>query len=386
MPKLWTKPYVLTLCSVFTLSITMTIFMPLIPIYIKQIGADATLTGLIVSVYTFSALLFRPLFAVLIDKYDRKPFLVFGLVLILAACFSYRFAVAIGVLIMLRVVHGVGYGAASNSASTIIADIVPPQRRGQGIGYFGFVTAASLALGPAIGLLITHAFDIKTAFLCAAVIAAMGLIASGFISYSKPAAPAGQMKPRQHGGYEKSALPAALVMLLVAFAYSSVMTYLPAYAASIGIESISSFFVVYAVVLLLTRLCVDRITKNREISVVLIPGIIMMAGTYIMLGTVRTMPSFLLAAVLFAIGFGAVQPTLNAVVISACPVYKRGAANSTFFSAMDVGIGLGALIWGLVANKISYPAVYFGCLAFMALAVAAVVYMRKKTPRQAIQE
>lgn len=392
--KLWSKPYILNLIAIFAISITMTFFMPLLPIYIEMIGGSVSLAGLVVSIYTFAALVGRPFFAVLIDKYGRKPFLVMGLAFILAGCFFYRFIASIGVLLAIRVVHGIGYSAGSNAAATIAADVPPKERRSQGIGYYGFVTAASLALGPALGLLIMNHIDIKTAFAFTAVIAAVGLAAALFISYErKPEArheqsdnAAGEREAvgtgnTEHGlniGYEKTALPAALVMLLVAFAYSGIVTFLPAYAGTLGMHNISVYFITYAVVLLITRIIVDRFTKNRDISAVLLPGIALMAVAFVLLATGKTMPIFLAAAVFYAVGYGSVQPTLNAIVISLCAPSKRGAANSTFFSAMDLGIGLGALIFGVVSQMFGYSSVYFGCVGFMALAAAAYIILLKK--------
>ena len=393
-PKLWSMPYALTLVAICVVSITMTFFMPLLPIYIEMIGGNLSLAGLVVSVYTIAALISRPFFAILIDRFGRKPILLLGLALILLGCFFYRLVTLIGVLLLIRVIHGIGYSASTNATGTIVADIVPKERLAQGIGYYGFVTAASLALGPAAALLIFHSTDIKTAFAIAAAIAAFGLVASGFLSYEhQPAvqpsgesgvpAPTGStpltpQKPRLSFGYESTALPASLVMLFVAFAYSGIVTFLPAYAGTLGIAHISHYFIVYAVVLLGTRIFVDRITKTRHISVLLLPGILLMAAAFVLLGLGKTLPFFLLAAVFYGVGYGAVQPTLNALVISACPPTRRSAANSTFFSAMDLGIGLGAMAWGLLSHAFGYPAIFFSCIVFMALAAVAVLVLQQK--------
>jgi MFS family permease len=385
--KLWSLPYTLALVAICVISLTMTFMMPLLPIYIKMIGGNLSLAGLVVSIYTLAALISRPFFAIAIDRFGRKPILLLGLALILLGCFYYRLVTIIGVLMVIRIIHGIGYSASSNAAGTIVADVVPKERRGQGIGYYGFVTAASLALGPAAGLLILHNADINTAFAVAAIIAAFGLAASCFLSYeNKPAFRrlgavhtgstrlVREKQPLSYG-YEKSALPASLVMLFVAFAYSGIVTFLPTYAGTLGMEHISTYFLVYAAVLLITRLVVDRITIERDISVVLLPGILLMAAAFILLGFGKTLPSFLIAAVFYGVGYGSVQPTLNAMVISACAPAKRSAANSTFFSAMDLGIGLGAMAWGMVSQAFGYPAIFFGCIAFMVFAAVAIIVL-----------
>ena len=167
-------------------------------------------------------------------------------------------------------------------------------------------------------------------------------------------------------------------MLFVAVAYSGIVTFLPSYASTLGISNISIFFITYAAVLLITRLIVDRITKHRSISIVLLPGIFLMAVAFILLATLKTLPGFLIAAGFFRDWLGSVQPTLNAIVISLCEPHKRGAANSTFFSALDLGIGLGALAWGFVSKGFGYPAIFYGCIAFMILAALAVLVSSRK--------
>lgn len=392
--KLWSLQYILVLAAIGIISFTMTLFMPLMPIYIKAIGGNVSLAGLVVSIYTFSALLCRPFFAVLIDRYGRKPILVIGFILLVIGCFSYRFAAVISILMIVRAVHGIGYSASSNATSTIVADIIPRERRSQGIGYYGFVTAASLALGPAFGLLVMKNADIKTAFTVAAALAFLGLILSFFVSYEKKntaqytsedekknsSIKEGSKKSKINFGYEKTALPASLIMFFVAFAYSGIVTFLPTYAGTLGIEHISIYFITYAIVLLITRIIVDHITKKKDIRIVLMPGMILMVVAFILLGTVKTLPYLLVAAVFYAIGFGSVQPTLNAIVVSLCMPSRRGAANSTFFSSMDLGIGLGAFVWGLVSQQFGYSSIYFGCIVFMVLAMVSylILFIRKK--------
>lgn len=386
--KLWNQPYLLTLVEICVASLTMTFFMPLLPIYIKMIGGNISLAGLVVSIYTFVALISRPFFAILIDRYGRKSILLIGLALILVGCFLYSLVALIGLLLVIRVVHGMGYSATTNATGTIAADVIPAARRGQGFGYYGFVMTASLALGPAAALMIFKSSDIKMAFTVATVIAAIGMVVAFFISYErKPGlqpvasnqAPRGKMNLGV--GYEKTALPASLVMLFVAFAYSGIVTFLPSYAGTLGIENISLYFIVYAVVLLITRLIVDWITKTRDISIVLLPGILLMGVAFTLLGFGKTLPLFLAAAVFYGIGYGAVQPTLNALVISACAPSKRSAANSTFFSALDLGIGLGAMAWGFVSQALGYPAIFIGCIAFMFLAIIAYLLVLRKSER-----
>ena len=142
-------------------------------------------------------------------------------------------------------------------------------------------------------------------------------------------------------------------VICLRFAYSGIMTFLPVYAVFFrGFHNISLFFMVLCrFFLLVTRLIVDKITKKRDISLVLIPGILLMIVTFVILAVSTSINWFLVAAVFFAIGYGTILPSLNAIVISLCAPHKRGAANSTFFSSLDLGDWIRGFLFGELFQK-----------------------------------
>jgi len=113
-----------------------------------------------------------------------------------------------------------------------------------------------------------------------------------------------------------------------------------------------------------------RLADRHGAGKVLAPGMFLIAGALLSLITATTLPVFLLAGVLYGLGFGAVQPVLNAVTITLAPVQRRGAANATFFSAMDLGIGLGAMILWLISQKMGYSFMYGSSVVFIIIALA----------------
>ena len=104
-----------------------------------------------------------------------------------------------------------------------------------------------------------------------------------------------------------------------------------------------------------------------------------MAVSFVTLAFARTEPLFILAAILFGGGYGTVQPPLNAIVISSCAPSRRGAANATFFAAMDLGIGIGAVAWGVVSASFGYPSMYGSGLLFFVAAAFGIVVLRRKS-------
>lgn len=384
---IWTLPFVLVLLVTIAANITMTMMMPLMPIYLKQMGQTTSLAGVAVGVFTFAALLCRPFWGRLLDSWSRKGVLVAGIALTAAMCFGYVWAGGLALLLLVRVVHGIGFAAATNATGTIAADLLPHARRSEGLGYFGVTHAASMALGPALALQIVHRSSLTSAFLTAGALAVGGLLCALALRTPPPAraaAPASaaaahgaaQGAGRSSSWLEKSALPASVAMALVAFNYAAVMTFVPSYTLSLGLGGMSAFFLVYALTLLATRLLIGRDAEKRGVTRLLVAGVILMAAAFALLAWAQTAPLFIAAAVLFGLGYGTVQPTLVAIINAGCPPARRGAANATFFAAMDVGVGLGAVVWGVVAGAWGYPPIYLLGLPIFVLAAARCLRLK----------
>jgi len=377
--KLWSFSYLLVLLTTFTSNITMTMFIPLLPIFIRQMGYDSSISGLAIGLFTLVALLCRPLFGWLLDTRSKKPVLIVGGVIIAASCVTYNFVALLPILFILRAIHAIGYSASTNATATFTAIVVPPARRGEGMGYYGFVFTASIALGPALSMSIFHAAGMNAVFYTAFGIAAAGFLLSTLIRIAKVQ---GQNPPTDKKAksslIEETALPACSVMVIVGFAYIAITSFLSSYGFSIGLGGMSSFFYCYAATLFVCRIVVGKYTDKHGMYGVLIPGIICMTVVFLLLSLVRIEPLFLLAAVLFGIGYGMIQPTLHAIVIASCPIQRRGAAGATFLGSLDLGMGVGAVVWGFFSAQFGYAMMYRTCIAVMAVAcICCVIFIRK---------
>lgn len=104
-----------------------------------------------------------------------------------------------------------------------------------------------------------------------------------------------------------------------------------------------------------------------------VPGLLFVAAAMVVLGFADRLSLFLVAAVLYGIGFGTVQPTLQALSVVLVPPDRRGAASATFYSAFDLGITAGAVVGGLIAGAAGYG-VMFLLLCVPALAALLVFW------------
>lgn len=312
------------------------------------------------------------------NKLWTKPF-IFTLTISISTL-SYSFASTIGILYIIRFLHGIGFSAQSTATSTIISDVVPTSRLGEGMSYDGISKTIATAIGPALGLYIIKNFSYNTFFMICFTSGVIGYIISIFINYEikkvKPSKESAHTKKSSLKGpiFEKSALKPALVLFFMALTLASVFTFIPSYAEFRGIKDIGTFFTVYAFSFLFARPITGKWYDRYGASSVIVPGMVLLILALSILAYATTLTMFLIAGVLYGLGFSAAQPTLNVVMLKLCPKERRGASNATFFSAMDIGIGLGSIIWGGVAQKIGFSYVYLG--AVVCGIASLLVYMR----------
>ncbi|GAB6152128.1 MFS transporter [Desulfosporosinus burensis] len=381
--QIWNKTFFLILVVSFCMFLSMYMLLPTLPLYAQTLGGNETVAGTIVALFTLSAVLVRPWFGNMLDRKGRKVILLIGVSIFLVSVLAYHLAFSIITLLALRVVHGVGWGASTTATGTMASDVIPAVRRAEGMGYYGIAATIAMSLGPAMGLYLVEYSSYSVLFTGSAILAALGLAGSFFINYETPRINSQKAGVPLTKGVilEKTALPPALVLFFITLTYGGIVSFLPSYAHYRGVENIGMFFTVYALVLLFGRPIIGKLADRYGARKFLVPGILLIATALLLLVMATSLPMFLLVGVVYGLGFGTVQPILNALVISLSPPERRGAANATFAVAMDLGIGLGAVLLGFLAQKMGYVYMY-GSSAIFALLALVMYYtlLRKKLP------
>lgn len=386
--KLWTKHFILLMLMSFFMNLIMNMQMPVIPMYTINIGGSNSTIGTITGIFTLSSVLFRPWFGNLLDTRGRRIILLAGIIILTLASLTYGFTQAIIVLFIIRFLHGIGFSAQTTAAGTITSDIVPASRLGEGISYSGIVMTAAGAVGPIFGLYIAQNYSYNVFFIICFALGIAAFISSLPISYesqdkSSLAALFRRSKIEKcnekdllKGGFiEKTALKPSIVLFIMMLAGSSIFTFIPTYALSKDIKDIGIFFTVNSIAYLVVRPVTGRISDKYGASKVIIPGMLLMIIGLIILAFADSLTIFLVVGIIYGFGFSAAQPTLNVVMLRMCPEERRGAANATFFSAMDIGIGIGAVIWGIVSQKLGFSYVFLGSAACIILSLTLYVIL-----------
>jgi MFS family permease len=171
-------------------------------------------------------------------------------------------------------------------------------------------------------------------------------------------------------GWRSVILPSALfpsaVLFTSALTYASVVALLPLFAEEGDLGNPGLFFTVFSVVVLVIRGPLGRLSDKRGRVVVVAPGLLVTFVALLVLSRAESMTALLVVAVLYAIGVGATQPTLMAMTIDRAKPQERGAAMGTFTTAMDLGIGIGSIVWGLTAEAFGFQTMYVAA-GFMGL-------------------
>jgi len=345
------------------------LLLPTLPVFLTSVlKIDEGQTGIILAVYTLAALLIRPFTGFMIDRHGRKMFYIPALLLFAILFAWYPLAGAFSLMLLVRFMHGLVWGVATTTGSTLIVDIIPPERRGEGIGLYGLAMTIPMAVGPFAGLQLTRSHTFTAMFLWAGILAFAGFLLTLLIRY--PATPlAGRASFSWRNLLESSALPVTLNLLLINITYGGMVSFISIYALKTGIGNTGLFFIIFATGITLARLYMGKIFDRHGPKALSVTGILLLVSGYAFLGLLLNFSGFMVAGFLLGLGSGVVFPTFQAMVNNLVPPQRRGAANSTLFSGLDLGIGLGMLFTGYLAHSIGLPQTYliYGVLNVVAL-------------------
>ncbi|SNQ62818.1 MFS transporter [Candidatus Methanoperedens nitratireducens] len=352
--KLFTRNFVLTSLSTFAIFTSFYFLLVTLPIYILELGGSESEIGLIIGVFTISAVLLRPFIGMGVDIVGRRKILVAGSVIFLVSMLLYNYTTSVFSLLLLRVFHGIGWGAATTAASTLIADIAPASRRGEAMGVFGISSNVAMAIGPALSfslLYISGVPDFPRLFLAGAAIALVSLLLVIPISETVV------VRPKTSLFSKEAYFPSAL-MFSVALTYGSIVSFLSLFVQKEGAGNPGIFFTVFAVTLILVRALAGKLSDIKGRKFVIVPGMIIISIGLWVLSMAGSLWVFLAAALLYGLGFGLVHPTLMAFLVDRVNERGRGAAMGTFTAAFDLGIGAGSIILGVVLQFFGFRVMY----------------------------
>jgi MFS family permease len=386
--SLFSQNFVHLTISVFLISTAFYFLMPTLPVYLQEVlHACKQQVGLIIGTYTLAALLVRPLSGYALDAYGRKWIFIPAIILFSVLFFLYPLAVTILPLLVLRFLHGLNWGASTTAGFTLVVDLVPIEKRGRGISYFGLSFTIAMSIGPVIGLKVMGHDHFTALFLVAGGVSLLGILMASLVRYPH------YRRPENHffswkNLIARQSVPVAVNMLIVAASYGGVMTFITIFARDNNMQAFTGwFFTIMAVGTALTRVFSGSLFDRYGPTWISVSGIISVSGGLLLLANAPVVSFFLIAGFFIGVGFGVLFPTLQTMANNVVTPDRRGAANSTFLTGLDLGIAIGSVLTGVLSEPFglnwtfkSAAILALGGLLFF-LVVSLPHYMKyKQTP------
>ncbi|GHU30006.1 MFS transporter [Betaproteobacteria bacterium] len=358
LPKLWTASYINICIANFLMACSFHLLMPSIPLYItEQLGVAQTQTGIVLASYTLALLIVRPFSGYIVDLYSRKKMLFFSFILYVVFFFGYFWATTVAVLVLVRFLHGAAWGLTSVSANTLVIDLVPSERRAEGISFAGTFMNLAMAIGPFIAIHIYHSLGFHTLVSCAIGMGVLGIVAVSLIK-APVLVPVIRNKISLDRFFLFPAWPIFLNQLLPCFAWGTIVAFVAQYGKSIGIFNVGIFFLFFAAGIMASRAFAGKLCDRGHVHAVNIVAMLTVAIFLLAFAHLANIYTFCISGLCMGVGFGSMLPAMQMLYINLADHTQRGTASSTYLFSFDVGVSLGMFFGGYISGLYSFEALY----------------------------
>ncbi len=376
---MWNRNFVFIWMSNYFLFTAFYALIATLPIYIiSELEGTTQQVGVVTSVFLLSTVLFRPLSGRWLDILGRKYILLPALALFLAFSMMYVWVTSVSLLIALRFLHGISFGLGSTATGTVATDVIPEGRKGEGIGYYALSYNIAMVTGPFFGLAIVNVFPFRVLFLVLSLISLLSFLFAVFTNSAvivSKAQPTEETRWNWRNYIEPRAVPASLTGMVLSFTFSGFLTFIPIYAKDIGLPQLAgAFFATYALAMVFSRPFTGKAFDHYGPHVVVYPCIALYVVGLIGLSQANSPASLLLAAAVIGAGFGSLSPCLQSIAVKVTQSRRRGLAIGTYLTFFDIGVGLGAIILGIVASNSGFRYMYI-CSSLIVASSAMIYYV-----------
>lgn len=365
--RLWSAEYWKVMSTNFLLFFAFYLLTPLLPIYLDaQFDADKDMIGLVLSGYVVATFLVRPFSGFVVDTFNRKK--------VLTICFLFFFIcfagyIGAGTLLMfaiVRTIHGLPFGAATVANSTAAIDVLPSERRNEGIGFYGLSNNLAMAIAPSAGIWLYHATgSFELLFWLSLLLAGLGFFVSTTVKLPAREPVQGKRKLDWDHFFLNRAWLMALNILFFGLCWGVMSNYVAIYGQEqLGItDGTGLFFAILSGGLVLSRLTGHKALRQGRMTHNCAQGVLLSLVGYTLFAIPLGLWSYYLSALLIGLGNGRMYPAFLNMFVTVARHDQRGTANSSILVSWDLGMGLGILTGGFVAEYIGFVAAFWVCAA-----------------------
>ena len=376
--RILSPQFLLLWVGAFTFFLSFYLLLPALPLYARGLGIPESLIGLIIGFFAVSSMLVKPVAGWAADRFGRRPLMLAGSALFVAASLLYGVSRTAIALLGVRLVHGTGMGLYPTGSAAMVADLAPPARRGEILGFWGAASNVALALGPLIAVWLSGRLGFSWLFAISAAVALAALALAVAQRETLPAPAAvrlglGAMLSR------RVAYPCVIVFCLM-WIHGLMAAYLPLYAESQGTNP-GLFFLVLALVVAAVRGYAGQVSDRLGRAPVAAIGLVLTAAALAALAAGRGPWGLVLAGALHGLGFGTAQPPLMAWTVDLVPAPERGKAMGTYYTALELGIAAGAIGSGMMLPHAGFRLLFLLTAALPATGAALALARLRRAAR-----
>ena len=350
----------------------------------SELGANPAQAGFAAGIYIIGTLIARLYIGKKLELIGRKQMLRFGAIIYLITTIAYLISTNIIILDTVRFLNGFAYGTISTAANAIVTAYIPESRNGEGINYYGLSTSLAAAIGPFIGILLLPIVGFKSVIILAIILSVLVTVACYLFPVQNIELTDDHKKLLNSWSLntfiEYKVLFISIVAFLIGLSYSSVLGFLSIYADNLGLSTAGAFFfVVYALIITLTRPFAGQIFDAKGENAVMYPSFIFLAIGLLTLSYTTTSFMLLLSGALIGLGYGTFMSNGQAVCLKLVESSKVSIALSTYFIGLDLGLGFGPYALGTVHSFLSYSGIYVLCAVLtVAVAILYAIFYKGK--------
>ncbi len=373
MERLWNRNYCKVMTANFSLFFAFYVLTPLLPLYLSEhFGATKDMIGLVLSGYTITALVIRPFSGYMVDSFPRKIVLMvsFGAFAIFFA--GYLAASTLLLFTIVRTLHGGPFGTLTTANATVAIDVLPSSRRTEGIGYYGLSNNLAMALAPTIGIWIyqlTNSFEFL--FWLALAVACAGWLVDATVKLPSKEIVRNKTKLSLDRFFLLKGWLLGVNMVAFGFSFGVLSNYLAIYGKEVmGITGgTGTYFLLCSVGLMASRLQGSKALREGRVTFNAGSGMVISLIGYTLFILVPNDVGYYGSALLIGLGNGHMWPAFQNMTINVAQNNQRGTANSTILISWDIGMGLGILVGGVIAEYFGYGAAFWTVVVINAAGV-----------------
>lgn len=386
---LWTRNFIAVSVANFFLFISYYALLVTLPAAaIHDLQSSSSVAGLFTTIFLGAAILIRPFVGTWIDRFGKRFVLLASYILFTVIALMYGFFQSVIILLALRFLQGLGFGLATSSAGGVAADVIPNSRKGEGLGYFVMSNNLAMVLGPFLAITFYSRFGLTVLFAVAFICSLLGLLSGLLIKAPKKEKikNINIQNRKKQPMFEKGAVPYGLVAGYLGIAYSSVLSFMAVFASERGMEAESSFFfLVYAIVLLLSRPFTGRWYDRYGADYIVYPCIALLSLGLLTLGLSYNVFVFFLSAALIGVGWGTLFSSFQTLSIQNSNPSRSSTATSTYLSIFDIGMAGGSFLAGILVNYLELGTMFIIYAIYSFVGIGIFYLFRKSKEKEGIQ-